>query len=708
MDAPDRHDETTPNAATEPRAGAAPKPIALGQWEVRTPGAGALAFPRRAVEGLLAGVWSASGESSRAGTRVAAVLWGVLLVFGWWLVFNRQPFDKDWGLLFTVTPVGKGIALLLVVIGFAVGSAVLQARRTSGYALWVSLAALEGLVTGEMLAQANWRFGPVWFVAMVLTPLFGAGLLYLAAVAVTRPDNTNLARLAGAVLVMAALGVGCWFAPSAISGPLLVACRPGSPVHALSGRILDPTASTSVARLIALLESPDLQTATQAATRLGELADRDAIDPLHSAALAQDRGLAEAAVMALAHIPDIKALDAIMSTRFERNFNGRAALEPALALSAPRFADRAISDLGSSDVNVRGRAMMVLYYTAGPRDLDIVAGALSDPDARTRSTAVRCLGRIGGSRAVEPLIAASHDPDGMIRGDALSALAKIGDPRALQVLAVAVERSGRGGIATALIPALSRMPSLRAAQALLRYAADVGTDDGAGVAAALGSMKPEAHGPLIAGAVGSDYKLRRVAIPLIRQLYPGDHLALAAADRGEAIFDASTFSTQLEEARDSDRPRAEVLLHAYRVGTPTMIAVADDALREPLGRGDEEVYESALHDSNDRVRLAAVKGLGDQWSHGNTEKQMLEAMRDSSPAIRKAALEGLGPQGWIDEKDRPIVHVLLLHDADPAIRALAAKALEHLSNSKTDRDVLTRALSDPNPAVQQAARAALH
>ena len=167
FDEHDATDQQVESGTDRPPAAAPLPPPPRSQPATTAPSS----LPRRAIQGLLAGAWGEHGESDQLGTRVAAVLWGLLLAVGWWLVFKSQPFDKDWSGLFSATPVGKGIALLLVLVGFCVGGAVIQACRTNGYGVMVNLAALEGLVVGGMLAQATWRFGPVWFLAMALSIL---------------------------------------------------------------------------------------------------------------------------------------------------------------------------------------------------------------------------------------------------------------------------------------------------------------------------------------------------------------------------------------------------------------------------------------------------------------------------------------------------------------------------------------------------------
>jgi len=138
--------------------------------------------------------------------------------------------------------------------------------------------------------------------------------------------------------------------------------------------------------------------------------------------------------MALGHIPDVRALDTLIALQFEPGLRAGDALEPAMAIGAPRFADRALSDALSPDAIVRRRAMLVLYYTAGPHEVGAVIDLLSGPDALIRSSAAYCLQKLGDPRAVEPLIAATHDTDDLVRDRAVSALAHIGGPRARRCL----------------------------------------------------------------------------------------------------------------------------------------------------------------------------------------------------------------------------------------------------------------------------------
>lgn len=711
-----------------------PQAIQLAQYETKP----AQTRLERVAQALLLGAWRGDGSPTPNGMRLAGLVWGALLAAVCLAVYLLQPVDAVWGAIIRDTPVGKSLLLLVVLVGFLVGNITLQARQRRGLSPALSRAVLLALLIGGMLAQWSWRASPVWVVALILTPLLAAIWAYVAA-SLTEQGRNPILVIGGTWLglVMLLTAVAMLLPPQA--GTMVVmSANPQGPL----ARVVGALPGQELAQLPQLIEglgSSDWKVAREAANSIIKLNSPAVIEPLREAALDRQVGSQRMfALYALGRIDDPRARQVLAElSRTEFGMAYRETREAATEAAKQKMA-QALSGLQSPDVSKRKEAMEVLELAATREHLPVLLGALKDPDADIRVGACRTLERLEDPRALEGLVVAARDSDRSVRNCAIWALADLRDRRAIPILLEASQNDKEQDRQRAAWQGLSKLPDPRSARAMVAWMVREENCTPNPGREALLHMKQFARVPLIEAATSSDYKTRRNAIPLLRELYPGDAQVKAAIKRGEAIFDAQTLTVQFKE-RYGPAVKADLLIRAATSDDPAVQAVARDFTDDVSGDANEEILMKARNDPDPRVRAMAVRMLGGRYFGGDAEKAVQEALKDKSPLVRRAAIEKAEHtfgQGVVDiivqhmnrdpdvevrllatkrfeehvpsKDDQPLIYDTLLHDRDPRVRAAVPHIIERRCRDYKDSyAALQKARKDPNPAVREAVQKAI-
>lgn len=675
-----------------------PEPVPLTQFETRPTPAGSGSRVGRA---LLLGAWRADGVPTANGMRLTGLVWGLLLAALCLTIYRLQPYDKLWGGLLADTPVGRGLLLLVVMIGFLVGNVTLQARQRRDLSPAVSRTVLLALLIGGLLAQWSWRASSVWVVALILTPLFFAVTAYLAASLVEQGRKAVWVIL-GTVLGVAMILVGATILmPPQVSGPISMAIYPQGPLAAFTRAF--PVGGADLPGLIDNLGNRDWQVARAAANELANRNDPRAIEPLRQAALESTNGqVGMFAAYALGKITDPRARQALAELGNDPKCAWLPEVREVKIAAAGQQLGQALSDIRSADVKTRLDAMAMLELAATKEHLPVILQALKDPDPKVRVSAARTLERLKDPRSLDALIVAARDRDRSVRNVSIWALADLEDPRAIPILVEASQNNKEQDRRDAAWRGLAELPDERSARAMIQWQLHQEGTRPQDSREALVKMKAQARLPLIEAATSNEYRVRRNCISLLRELYPGDIQAKAAIARGEKIFDATALKEQLDERGPGPSTKADLILRGARSDNPAVQAVAREESDDLSGKANEQILMEARKDPDPRVRAMAVWALGNRYFGGReAEKAVQDALEDKSPLVRRAAIERSEHtfgQGVVD-----IIVQHMNHDPDVQVRLLATKRFEEHVPSRDDQPLIYDTLHDKDPRVRAGA-----
>lgn len=715
-----------------------PDPVPLAQWEV-TPAPPVAGTRPRLGQALLLGAWRGDGVPSANGMRLTGLVWGLLLAAICLVIYRLQPPDRVWSGLLNDTPVGRGLVLLVVLVGFLVGNVTLQARQRRNLSPAVSRTVLVALLVGGVLAQWSWRASSVWVAALILTPLVAAIWAYLTASLVEqgrRPVWAILGTLLGLAMIVAGVAA---LVPAQISGKIAMAVYPQGPL-AVVARVAPVSGVAGLPQLITDLGDRDWKVAREAANAIIKLNDPRAIEPLRQAALDARFGQVPMfAVYALGKMTDPRAKEALQELAKDPNCKWLPEVREIRTDAAKQQLGQALADVQSPDVTKRTEAMAVLQLAATSEHLPVLLQALRDPDAKVRVVAAQTLERLKDPRALQALIVAARDSDPGVSSCAVSALAALADRRAIPVL---LEANQSDDVATkqAAWAGLAQLPDPRSARALITwFVREHGARPNPAREALVG-MKSQARLPLIEAATSNDYKTRRDVIALLRELYPGDAEAAAAIARGEKMFDATALTVQLQDRQGGPTVKADLILRAARSDDPAVQAVAKKKTDDLFGEANEQILMEGRKDPDPRVRAMAIWALGGRlFGDHEAEQAVQEALKDPSPLVRRAAIERAEHtfgQGVVDiivqhlhndpdvqvrllaatrfeehgpsADDQPLLYDTLLHDKDPRVRAAVPHIIERQCREYAGAyKALQKATQDPDATVRKAVQKAI-
>jgi HEAT repeat protein len=328
-----------------------------------------------------------------------------------------------------------------------------------------------------------------------------------------------------------------------------------------------------------------------------------------------------------------------------------------------------LRDPAQSD-RARIRAASLLGEHEDPRAEAILVEALGDAKAAVRFGAARALGRPGRSASVEPLVkllSAPGEPP-LVRGAAARSLGAIGDAGAVPAL-LAARQATPAEVRVAARQALLTLPPaiapLARPELLIEILTDAEAPESARSAAALelSETQDPRRIPLLVAALEAPAPANPPAAPataadLISARTEARRSLPATAARALGQLGAKEAVPSLVRAAAGHRGevRAAALEALARLRAPEATAVAVECLGDPDPRprrwaalllGEVEAREalghlrSALEDSDEGVRLQAIRGLV-RMNDSTAVDQLAHALeREAVPHVREALQEAL-------------------------------------------------------------------
>jgi len=401
--------------------------------------------------------------------------------------------------------------------------------------------------------------------------------------------------------------------------------------------------------------------------------------------------------------------------------------------------------LKDKDIRVKRETAKVLGETRSEMALiPLEVAAVGDADYSVRIEAVKSLGLIGSERAIELLRDTFKDQNRAVRLEAANALMQIGSEKALEVLISALGAKD-DFVRIGAVGALGRTNSRQAAEALIKAFQDEDKLVRLGAAEALGRMRSE-----------------RAVEPFVDALEDKDEFVrwIATKALGEIKSDktSGTFVNMLEDkSRFVRREAAKALggVGSEETLDPLVLALSDEdefvrkTAVESLGEIKSEkaakTLINTLQDNSHLVRLEAAKALG-MMKVRKAIAPLLFALGDENRFVRKEAANALG-QLECEKVLDPLIRIFksqdpftrqgavralgqinpygipdcildqifefidnALKDEDKLVRKETAKALQRLSESRSERafESLISALYNEDDEVRRLAAGSLN
>jgi HEAT repeat protein len=400
----------------------------------------------------------------------------------------------------------------------------------------------------------------------------------------------------------------------------------------LLGRVGSAKAVPALLETVQATQTEDSDVREIALRALARIADPGAVGPLVDA-------LAEAEVWLAPRIADIL-------TR-----HGEVVVDPLIAL------------LGEENRHpARAWAANVLGEIRAPRAFPALVRGLDDPADEVRAKSATALGRLGDSRAVSHLL--DHlltDPAPFVRARIASTLGQFHGPEVVDRLVRALGDS-------------AWWVRMRGVEALEQ----------------IGSV---AEGPLLVALDDPDPEIRtRAAVALERLGVPAN--LVQVIENGEGGADASQTLGRLAAAGTRGL-LAELLLHPSPQVREVVLITLRQAARRDLGA---ELIQLASGDPEPSLRALALDTLR-AFRLTSALPVARSGLASADQRVRIAAIRLIGELGGSD-----ITELVQAQTADPEapVRAAAARALGAIGGRRAQDDLL-RMMSDPEPSVREAA-----
>jgi HEAT repeat protein len=412
----------------------------------------------------------------------------------------------------------------------------------------------------------------------------------------------------------------------------------------------------------------------------------------------EDSDVREIALRALARIADPGAVGPLVDALSEAEVWLAPRIADILTRHGDLVVDPLIALLGEANRNpARAWAANVLGEIRAPRAFPALVRALDDPADEVRAKSATALGRLGDSRAVSHLL--DHlltDPAPFVRARIASTLGQFHGPEVVDRLVRALGDS-------------AWWVRMRGVEALEQ----------------IGSV---AEGPLVVALDDPDPEIRtRAAVALERLGVPAN--LVQVVENGEVGTDASQTLTRLAAA-GTHGLLAELLFHSSPQVREVVLLALRQAARRDLGAellqlasGDPEpslralaldilrafkltqalpVARSALASADQRVRIAAIRLIGELG--GSDIIELVQAQTsDLEAPVRATAARALGAIGGRAAQDDLL---RMMGDPEPLVREAAASGAAE-ARLRPLAPALSELLGDSNPEVRHSAARAL-
>ena len=413
-------------------------------------------------------------------------------------------------------------------------------------------------------------------------------------------------------------------------------------------------------RLRTLLALARVDSSSATALLVSALRDRDPGVRLTAGRLLARRGAREATVAATAWLSAPAANERLLGLLVLRD----AAEQPD---DARRAVERALRD---GDVTARLQGLDLLQAHPTPGSLGAVVALLDDEIGEVRARALRALAAMADARASLAVTRRLADSDRGVRIEAATTLGALGDRRVVPALLRQLdERSADPR--TWVVDALGRLGDGTALPALAQLAARSPRDELA------------RHATLALGALGTPAAVEALLV-LAREPPGPDDVRLA-----------------LERAGASAVPR---LGREVSAGSPTSARLAATA----LGRLGDRRATAALVAAVERgggARLASLEALARLGDPAAVPALVHVAIAAEVPELRVLALDALEATG---DAGALVALPHSLEDADPGVRARAARLTGALGGSAQAAGLVARLVDGDALVRSEAARALAH
>jgi HEAT repeat protein len=420
----------------------------------------------------------------------------------------------------------------------------------------------------------------------------------------------------------------------------------------------------------------------EAALRLGQLGEPDALDKLVRLKTGGDVATRRAVAAALGSLGDLRAVEPLIVTLDDTDPSVRA--EAAAGLKKLGFtAEKLAADLTAAPAPARVEALRLLAKLGGSGQTPTVIAQLQSREPAVRGAAANAIGEFKGPGAADALIPILRDPDAAVRLQAAAALGRIGDAKASDALAAAL-RGNDAALATEAAASLAKLNERKAVPALLDALKSPNWAVRAQVARTLGELGDERAAPVLAVALDDASAVVRFYARRALERFPNaptaDLLDLFNQPNRRGWFSG-------REVLKALKPEAVV---------ETLITRLDDP--QPMNRALAASLLGSLHD--DRALVPLVKHLENEdrfqarwwlaWAIGQFGEAAVAPLSKCSKAkLSRLRADAIRARGWLspNEENRAAIRAGLT-DPEEQVRSAAVEALGRFG----DADPLSRLL----------------
>jgi HEAT repeat protein len=485
-----------------------------------------------------------------------------------------------------------------------------------------------------------------------------------------------------------------------------------------------------------VLGDPDATVRLAAAGAMGASGATEAVGPLLGHLDDPAPNVRAEVAQALARIGDPSAAVPLIGKVSDSAPEVRRAVARSLGeLGDPRAASALILALRDGVAQVRVEALSALGRLGSQEAVLAIAPLLEDrssPEVRVAATAA--LGRIGSEPAVRALIRALGAEDAAAKVSPVRDALEMSGTRAVPLLRQALEQYGSGNSAAGAALVLGSMRAPGAAPAIVEAMRKGSLDAYSGLRALTDLGDPAAVPAVLELLSDSNAMVRRQAVVAVSALLnPSRHDGSAVEPLDAALGDARAAPEEKEQiARalgKTGAPRAlKSLLPLTKSKSLGLRLAAIDAMGTLGPAGQDDALLGVLGDDNAGVRLHAALSLGLSAGEGSIPK-LLDRLTQSATEDRTALGIALaGALSRSSDKTSKLLAAVLFESggtvrdalieglgrapgagAGSLLATLAAREIEGADHRKIAEalaghpeqvPVLTRLLSDPDPAVR--------